>query len=31
LPPLLAKLVAAQQNSDLSPAYLLKDERGGAS
>src|SRR5438094_1750818 len=30
MPPLLAKLVAAQQDSGLPPAYLPKDERGPA-
>jgi putative transposase len=30
MPPLLAKLVAAQENSGLPPAYLPKDEREGA-
>jgi len=27
MPPLLAKLVAAQEDSGLPPAYLPKDER----
>lgn len=34
VPPLLARLVAAQQDTGLPPAYLPKDERtpdGGAS